>query len=189
MDLGTVQKKLDSGSYHDMDEFAFDVRLTFDNAMTYHSGGTNVWEMIRELKAKFEIEFGHATLESSSMQPLQTNLAFLERKAIQQDDIKSKCAKVLHSLQTHMNGWVFNRPFDPVEAGFPDYFEVIKKPMDLGTVRTKLDSGSYHDMKEFAFDVRLTFENAMTCLPEGTIIWEMARELKAKFETEFGCIL
>ena len=31
-------------------------------------------------------------------------------------------------------------PVDPVAQGIPDYFSVIKHPMDLGTVRAKLQS-------------------------------------------------
>jgi hypothetical protein len=32
-------------------------------------------------------------------------------------------------------GWIFEEPVDPLKLGLPDYFDVIKYPMDLGTVR------------------------------------------------------
>lgn len=30
----------------------------------------------------------------------------------------------------------------------PDYFEIIKQPMDFGTVRKKLDDGVYKNLEE-----------------------------------------
>jgi hypothetical protein len=28
--------------------------------------------------------------------------------------------------------WIFNSPVDPVELNLPDYYSIIRKPMDLG---------------------------------------------------------
>ena len=124
-------------------------------------------------------------LESFTVQQLQTHLSFLERKAmLPQAKIKSKCGEVLKGLQTHQHGWVFNCPVDPDELGLPDYFQIIKKPMDLGTIQKKLDSGSYHAIEEFAGDVFLTFDNAMTYNEDGSVVYDMAKELKTKFEVD-----
>jgi E1A/CREB-binding protein len=99
-------------------------------------------------------------------------------------DLKSKCLDILRGLQTHKNGWVFATPVDPVELGLHDYFEIVKKPMDLGTIQRKLETGTCHSLGQFKSDVRLTFENAMKYNKEGTIVHEMARELKRKFEDD-----
>lgn len=56
--------------------------------------------------------------------------------------------------------WFFLEPVDPVALGIPDYFEVIKKPMDLGTIEKQL--ADYASVDDFAADVRLVFNNAMT---------------------------
>ena len=34
-------------------------------------------------------------------------------------------------------------PVDPIALGVPNYFEVIKRPMDLGTIKTKLHNNTY----------------------------------------------
>jgi hypothetical protein len=39
------------------------------------------------------------------------------------------------ALKNHKHGWVFNEPVDPIKLGIPDYFQIIKEPMDLGTVK------------------------------------------------------
>lgn len=43
----------------------------------------------------------------------------------------------------------------------PDYFEVIKKPMDLGTVTKKMKNLSYRSKKEFADDLYLIYDNCL----------------------------
>jgi hypothetical protein len=99
-------------------------------------------------------------------------------------ELKNKCVDILRGLQTHEHGWVFATPVDPVELELDDYFEIIKKPMDLGTIQETLDAGSYHSFEDFASDVRLTFQNAMKYNGEGSIVHKMAMELKNKFEVE-----
>lgn len=103
--------------------------------------------------------------------------------------LKAKAMEVLKVLQSHQHAWVFNTPVDPVELGLPDYFEVIKKPMDLGTVRKKLENGVYQKLEEFESQVLLTFDNAMLYNPEGSVVYNMAKEMKSKFENDFARLM
>lgn len=41
-----------------------------------------------------------------------------------------------------------------------DYFDIVKKPMDMSTIKRKLDTGQYKDPWEYVDDVWLMFENA-----------------------------
>jgi len=99
--------------------------------------------------------------------------------------LKVECLEVLKGLQSHVHGWVFNGPVDPVDLGLHDYFDVIKRPMDLGTIKKRLENGCYHELKGFGGDVNLTFDNAMLYNPEGSVVWNMAKELKDKFCVDF----
>ncbi|KAL9673504.1 hypothetical protein QQ045_029763 [Rhodiola kirilowii] len=54
MDLGTVKRRLTSGEYSTLVDFASDVRLTFSNAMTYNPRGTDVHIMAETLSKIFE---------------------------------------------------------------------------------------------------------------------------------------
>lgn len=124
----------------------------------------------------------HSLLNSFSVEEIETHLASLHQAVqLPPPKLKSKCLEVLKGLQNHTHGWVFNSPVDPVQLGLPDYFEVIKKPMDLGTINKKVESGHYHSIEEFAVDVRLTFDNAMTYNEKGSVVFDMATELKTKF--------
>ncbi|KAL2641951.1 hypothetical protein R1flu_009538 [Riccia fluitans] len=97
-------------------------------------------------------------------------------------DIMKLCSAVLKKLISHKHAWVFNEPVDAVKLGLHDYHKVIKKPMDLGTIKKKLDSAQYQVPAEFADDVRLTFSNAMTYNPVGHDVYVMAQVLRSLFE-------
>ncbi len=128
----------------------------------------------------------HSLLNGFTVEELTTHLASLNRASqLPPLKLKQKCTEVLKSLQSHQHGWVFNCPVDPVELGLPDYFEIIKKPMDLGTIHKKLDAGAYHAIEDFQTDVNLTFDNAMTYNEKETVVYDMAKELKVKFEADF----
>ncbi|XP_057437852.1 transcription factor GTE10-like isoform X2 [Lotus japonicus] len=98
------------------------------------------------------------------------------------------CETLLNRLMSHQFAWVFNTPVDVVKLNIPDYFNVIKHPMDLGTVKSRLSSGEYSNPVNFASDVRLTFSNAMTYNPPGNDVHIMAENLSKFFETRWKSI-
>jgi hypothetical protein len=77
---------------------------------------------------------------------------------------------------------------DVVKLNLPDYFTVIKHPMDLGTIKVKLGTRSYTSPLEFASDVRLTFSNALTYNPPNNDVHIMADTLNKFFETRWKSI-
>ncbi|KGN49348.1 transcription factor GTE12 isoform X2 [Cucumis sativus] len=96
-----------------------------------------------------------------------------------------QCSSILKTLMTHRFGWVFNQPVDPVALKIPDYFSIITDPMDLGTVKSKLERNLYQASEEFAADIRLTFSNAMLYNPSGNHVHKMAKELLENFEKKW----
>ncbi|XP_022978679.1 transcription factor GTE10-like isoform X2 [Cucurbita maxima] len=103
----------------------------------------------------------------------------LDRSTTQQ------CSSILKSLMSHPFGWVFNQPVDPVALQIPDYFSIITDPMDLGTVKSKLERNMYRASEEFAADIRLTFSNAMLYNPPGNHVHKIAKELHEVFEKKW----
>ncbi|KAI8849519.1 hypothetical protein BC829DRAFT_470610 [Chytridium lagenaria] len=59
------------------------------------------------------------------------------------------CKSILSSLQKHKSSWPFHVPVDPVIAQAPDYYNIIKNPMDLQTAGQKLSAGSYTTLEAF----------------------------------------
>ncbi|CAO2836218.1 unnamed protein product [Amaranthus hypochondriacus] len=100
----------------------------------------------------------------------------------------SKCSTLLQKLMNHKHGWVFNQPVDVKALGLHDYFDFIKHPMDLGTIKSRLTKNWYKTPREFAEDVRLTFHNALTYNSPGQDVHIMAQELLRMFETRWPAI-
>ncbi|KAK3154558.1 hypothetical protein QOZ80_2BG0192110 [Eleusine coracana subsp. coracana] len=99
-----------------------------------------------------------------------------------------QCEAILKKLMTQKYSHIFNVPVDVEKLNIPDYRDIIKHPMDLGTVKSKLDSGSYKSPLDFAADVRLTFNNAMTYNPRGHAVHDMAIHLNKMFENRWRTI-
>lgn len=83
----------------------------------------------------------------------------------------------------HNRKCIFNRPVDPVSLGLPDYEQIIKRPMDLGTIKRKLHAIAYRSRKEAVQDIRLVFTNAITYNPPLNLVHISARELLSYFDT------
>ncbi|EYU30420.1 hypothetical protein MIMGU_mgv1a024229mg [Erythranthe guttata] len=93
--------------------------------------------------------------------------------------MKVECGNILKELMNHPAGWVFSEPVDPVKLHIPDYFSIVSKPMDLGTVKGKLDIYSCAD--EFFDDVKLTFANAILYNPGWNRVHHLAKQLDSLF--------
>ena len=52
----------------------------------------------------------------------------------------------------HKHAAWFADPVDPVGMGIPHYAEIIKTPMDFGTIKGKYKGGRYASAEAFAAD-------------------------------------
>jgi len=99
------------------------------------------------------------------------------------------CKEITLALMKHRYAWPFNIPVDPISLGIPDYFDVIKYPMDFGTVLEHLKKDLYNGVEEFAEDIRLVFSNALSYNTPGSDVFLMAQTLAELFEklfTQYG---
>ncbi|GAA5872374.1 hypothetical protein JCM8547_000912 [Rhodosporidiobolus lusitaniae] len=65
--------------------------------------------------------------------------------------------KLLTLLVDHPSSWAFANPVNAEEV--TDYYTVIKEPMDLATMETKLEANSYDTLDKFLYDAKLVFNN------------------------------
>eukprot|EP01135_Chromosphaera_perkinsii_P012073 Nk52_evm11s2579 gene=Nk52_evmTU11s2579 len=99
------------------------------------------------------------------------------------------CREVLKELMSTKHkdiAWPFYVPVDPVALNLPDYLTVIKKPMDLGTIKAKLDAKAYRKAHEFASDIRLVFSNCYRYNAADHDVTIMGRKLQEVFEMKFA---
>ncbi len=73
-------------------------------------------------------------------------------------DCWEKAAKRLVScLWRHNSCWIFHEPVDPEKLQIKDYFEIVQKPMDLGTIKHRLNTSYYNECREFIDDIEHMF--------------------------------
>lgn len=97
---------------------------------------------------------------------------------------RQKLKNILQKLCKHRHAYFFLEPVDPIALNIPSYFEIVKTPMDLGTIKTKLSS-NYETVDEFAEDCRLVFANCKTFNSPETLVYQIAVELEKLFETDW----
>ena len=72
---------------------------------------------------------------------------------------EKQAKKLINMLWKVKGAYLFHKPVDPIELGIPDYFQIIKNPMDFSTIKKKLSNNLYTNFKQFTEDVALTFDN------------------------------
>ena len=96
------------------------------------------------------------------------------------------CYRILDGLIKQKRAVWFRNPVDPQKEGLTDYFQVIKEPMDLGTVKMRLTNGFYTEASAFAAAVRLTFNNATTYNRPTTQPHDDASKLVQQFDRKYN---
>ena len=97
-----------------------------------------------------------------------------------------RLAVVLRRIMEHKcNRNIFNVPV----RGIKEYGDVVKQPMDLGMVKERLEAGFYAEPDEFARDVNLVFDNALTFNPGGHPVHTLAGTLKMVFQSEYDRVV
>ncbi|XP_053907984.1 bromodomain-containing protein 2 isoform X2 [Cuculus canorus] len=94
--------------------------------------------------------------------------------------------KELLSKKHAAYAWPFYKPVDASALGLHDYHDIIKHPMDLSTIKRKMENRDYHDAQEFAADVRLMFSNCYKYNPPDHDVVAMARKLQDVFEFSYA---
>ena len=106
----------------------------------------------------------------------------------QLEEVKGKDAwrkaafRVLTLCWKAKGGYYFHEPVDPAKFGIDDYFDEITEPMDLGTVKRKLNHNVYENIEEFSRDLNLVFDNCVKYNGPENMIAKHAIEIKGLFE-------
>ncbi|CAM6120294.1 unnamed protein product [Calypogeia fissa] len=90
---------------------------------------------------------------------------------------------LLKVVVEHADAWPFKEPVDAREV--PDYYEVIKDPVDLRTLSKRLESEQFFvTLEMFAADMRRMFSNARTYNSPDTIYYKAAKRLETFFNNK-----
>lgn len=71
-------------------------------------------------------------------------------------------------IYLHPDSFPFLSPVDYKGLGLTDYLQVIKRPMDFGTIKKNFEQGKYENMESAADDIILVFENCILYNSQGS---------------------
>ena len=110
-----------------------------------------------------------------------------EKAHVQKTLVRARCAAVLAALLKHECAVIFSEPVDHVALGIPDYPKIVTRPMDLGTVKRKLEAGAYDEEGPSAFvaDAQLAFENCLLYNPHGSEARQMGEIMLKELRTKW----
>lgn len=184
MDISTVRKKLETNAYKLPEEFDADMHLMFSNCYTYNAQGSVVHEMGRDLQKVYESYYQDLPLEAVKKQKTAASpkIAEKSKKAVKDTmdgDDYIYCTEVLADLEKPKHRkyiWPFTQPVTEKDA--PGYFDVVKNPMDISTIRRKIDSGSYATAQEFNDDLEQIIENCYKFNAPETEVYSSCKEFE-----------
>ncbi|XP_075492357.1 histone acetyltransferase GCN5 isoform X1 [Primulina tabacum] len=120
-------------------------------------------------------EYGHSRFKtvtsSSDAASLQKSLTAFMRSLLKQ------------AMYDHPDAWPFKEPVDARDV--PDYYDIIKDPMDLKTMSKRVESEQYYVTFEmFVADVKRMFSNARTYNSPETIYYKCSTRLEQHFSNK-----
>ncbi|KJZ79837.1 hypothetical protein HIM_00551 [Hirsutella minnesotensis 3608] len=124
-------------------------------------------------------------------QKRRSSAAYLESRTFTTAQKMEFCADLLNRMLSGPGFWTrlvgpFKDPVEPVDDGVPDYLDKVKRPMDLNTVKAKMDRREYTNEEEFLADVRQIFDNCFTYWKKGDPMWAAGEKLQRTFEDKYS---
>lgn len=97
-----------------------------------------------------------------------------------------KLAKQLMSILWKVkDAEIFHKPVDPIKLNVPNYYDIIKNPMDFSTVKKKLNNFSYTNVREYRDDMDLIFNNCFRYNGPNSYVGEICSKVKNEYEKLF----
>ncbi|CAL1280153.1 unnamed protein product [Larinioides sclopetarius] len=121
---------------------------------------------------------------------LSTSKISQNKKIFKPDELRQALMPTLENLyKQDPESLPFRQPVDPQLLGIPDYFDIIKKPIDLSTIKRKLDTGEYRDPWEYIDDVNLMFSNAWLYNRKTSRVYKHCTKLAEVFEQDIDPVM
>ncbi|KAJ1912817.1 Transcriptional activator spt7 [Mycoemilia scoparia] len=155
------QKELED-SIHKLEEATKEKELDPKESLVHQLGSINnvknLASFIDQHRDSIDMSTHELTSLLSEIRPKRTKWSSEER--IGQEELYGGLEHVINELRSMDIAHPFLQPVKKREA--PNYFEIIAKPMDLGTMTKKLKSLQYDRKSEFQHDLDLIYSNCYT---------------------------
>ncbi|XP_034631661.1 histone acetyltransferase p300 isoform X4 [Trachemys scripta elegans] len=113
-----------------------------------------------------------------------------KRKIFKPEELRQALMPTLEALyRQDPESLPFRQPVDPQLLGIPDYFDIVKNPMDLSTIKRKLDTGQYQEPWQYVDDIWLMFNNAWLYNRKTSRVYKYCSRLAEVFEQEIDPVM
>ena len=106
-----------------------------------------------------------------------------KKKLSKMDKDLTICHTVISEMEALEHAWPFLFPVNTKQ--FPTYKKVIKTPMDIATIKKKLDNHGYKIREEFVQDVRLIFTNCELFNEDDSPVGKAGHAMRTHFENRW----
>ncbi|KAM7382020.1 hypothetical protein PAMA_012745 [Pampus argenteus] len=114
----------------------------------------------------------------------------VKKKIFKPEELRQALMPTLESLyRQDPESLPFRMPVDPQLLCIPDYFDIVKTPMDLSTIKRKLDTGQYQDPWQYVDDIWLMFNNAWLYNRKTSRVYKYCSKLAEVFEQEIDPVM
>uniref|UniRef100_A0A8C1SGN8 histone acetyltransferase n=1 Tax=Cyprinus carpio TaxID=7962 RepID=A0A8C1SGN8_CYPCA len=138
-----------------------------------------------DLKTETKEEDESRTNGTTSSSPPQSR-----RKIFKPEELRQALMPTLESLyRQDPESLPFRQPVDPMLLGIPDYFDIVKNPIDLSTIKRKLDTGQYQEPWQYVDDMWLMFNNAWLYNRKTSRVYKYCSKLAEVFEQEIDPVM
>jgi hypothetical protein len=105
------------------------------------------------------------------------------KKKVKPEKDLTPCQILIGELETSDDSWPFLFPVNTKQ--FPTYKKIIKQPMDIATIKKKLENGTYKTREDFCDDVRLIFANCEIFNEDDSPVGKAGHAMRHLFDTRW----
>ncbi|CAH2096950.1 unnamed protein product [Euphydryas editha] len=162
IDMLTIEANIKNDRYSSVDEMVADFRLMFSNCRQFNEEGSMIYEDANLLERVMNEKLKEINSNYERKAPLKT---FKAAKSKQLTPFEQKLRTLYDAIRDYRDPKV-NRQLAlifmklPSKTEYPDYYELIKNPIDMEKIAHKLKNGVYNSVNELASDFILMFDNA-----------------------------
>lgn len=164
IDMQIIENRITQDKYQTLDEILFDYQLLFSNCRKYNEVKSQIYQdantLEKVLKKQVREVMGVGT-ERKSLQRAPATPRPPKRPKI----ITTRCQQLFETVRDYKEpkarrqlSSIFLRL--PSKADYPDYYEIIKNPIDMDRIQSRINK--YESLDEIVQDFALMFENACT---------------------------